>query len=187
MALRGGEDVPRFGDALHLDRASARHAGHDLLLGIATGIPDAHLEHEAVELRLRERIRPFLLDRVLRGQHEKRLAQKERLAAERHLLLLHRLEQRRLDLGRSAVDFVRQHEVGEQRALLRVELLRALIVDHGADHVRRQQIRRELDPSRTRSGATPPRCARPASWRGRGRPRAGRARRSADRSAGARP
>ncbi len=37
------------------------------------GIVDDHVEHEPVELRLGQRIRPFLLDRVLRRQHEERL------------------------------------------------------------------------------------------------------------------
>src|SRR3712207_7960962 len=37
------------------------------------------------------------LDRVLRGQHEERVGQRVRRAADRHLALLHGLEQRRLD------------------------------------------------------------------------------------------
>jgi hypothetical protein len=67
-----------------------------------------------------------------------------RLARERHLPLLHRLEQRRLHLGRSAVDLVGEHEVGEDRPrrtttprCLRVEDLRA-------DEIRRQQVGGEL-------------------------------------------
>src|SRR2546429_7202025 len=64
---------------------------------------------------LRERVGSFLLDGVLGREHEKRLAQKERLSADRHLLLLHRLEQRRLDLGGGAVNLVRERQVREQR------------------------------------------------------------------------
>jgi hypothetical protein len=82
-------------------------------------IADAELEHEAVDLRLRQRIGALLLDRVLRGEHEERPRQRERLAAQRDLMLLHRLEQRRLDLGRRAVDLVGQHDVGEDRAAAR--------------------------------------------------------------------
>ena len=37
------------------------------------GIVDAHLEEEAVELRLGQRIRALLLDRILRGEHHERL------------------------------------------------------------------------------------------------------------------
>src|SRR5205807_2620429 len=91
------------------------------------------------------RVGSFLLDGVLGREHEKRLAQKERLSADRHLLLLHRLEQRRLDLGGGAVDLVREHQVREQRPLLRIELLGLLVEHHGPDHVRGQQVRRELD------------------------------------------
>src|SRR5207247_8249503 len=99
----------------------------------------------AIELRFGQRIGPFVLDRVLRREHEKRLAQEERLAADRDLLFLHRLEQRRLDFGGRAIDFVREDEVREQRTLFGIELLRALIEDHRADHVGRQQVGRELD------------------------------------------
>ncbi len=86
-----------------------------------------------------------MLDRVLGREHEERLAQEKRLATDRDLLLLHRFEQSGLDLRRRAIDFVRQHEVREQRALLRIELLRALVEHHRADHVGRQQVGRELD------------------------------------------
>ena len=87
-----------------------------------------------------------MLDRVLRREHEERLAEKEGLAADRHLLLLHRFEQRRLHLGGRAVDFVGEDQVREQRPLLRIELLRTLVEDHRPDHVGGQQVRRELDP-----------------------------------------
>ena len=80
------------------------------------GYAHVQLEHEAVDLRLGQRIRPFLLDGVLRGEHEERLGQLERLPADGDLLLLHRLEQRRLHLGRRAVDLVGEHDVGEDRA-----------------------------------------------------------------------
>ena len=73
------------------------------------------VEHEAVELRFRQRIGALLLDRVLRGQHEERLGQRMPRAADGHLLLLHRLEQRGLRLRRRAVDLVGQDHVGEDR------------------------------------------------------------------------
>ena len=86
-----------------------------------------------------------MLDGVLRRQHEERLAEEERLAADRHLLFLHRLEERRLDLGGRAVDLVGEHEIREQRPLLRIELLRPLIEHHRADDVGREEIGRELN------------------------------------------
>ena len=44
-------------------------------------IADHDVEHEPIELRLGQRIRAFLFDRVLRGQHEERPI--ERIAARR--------------------------------------------------------------------------------------------------------
>ena len=63
-------------------------------------------------------------------------------------MLLHRLEQRRLRLRRRAVDLVREHDVGEDRARLELEehpAVRVLLHDVGADDVGRHQVRRELD------------------------------------------
>ena len=60
------------------------------------GIAHVDLQQEAVELRLRQRIGAFLLDRVLRRQHVERPRQRMLDAADRDALLLHRLQQRRL-------------------------------------------------------------------------------------------
>ena len=60
-------------------------------------------------------------------------------------MLLHRLEQRRLHLGRGAVDLVGQDDLGEERPLLDVELLRLLVEHHRPDDVGRQEVGRELD------------------------------------------
>ena len=65
-------------------------------------------------------------------------------AADRHLALGHDLEQRRLHLGRRAVDLVGQHEVGEDRAELDVEGVLAGLVDAGADDVGGHEVGREL-------------------------------------------
>ena len=105
------------------------------------------MHQEAVELRFRQRIGALLLDRVLGREHHEQVRHLVGLAGDRDLALLHRLEQRRLHLGRRAVDLVGEHEVGEDRPLLELELaaLLGLQVDLGAGHVRRQQVRRELD------------------------------------------
>ncbi len=50
---------------------------------VGVGIVDVHHEHEPVELRLGQRVGAFLLDGVLRGQHEERLGQGVPLAARR--------------------------------------------------------------------------------------------------------
>ena len=44
---------------------------------VAARIADHDLEHEPVDLRLGQRIGALLLDRVLRGQHEERLRQRD--------------------------------------------------------------------------------------------------------------
>ena len=90
---------------------------HDVELFFLGRVADHDVEHEPVELRFGQRIGPLLLDRVLGRQHEERVGQLVPLAADGHLPLLHRLEQRRLGLGRGAVDLVGQHDVGEDRAL----------------------------------------------------------------------
>ncbi len=89
------------------------------------GILDEDLEHEAVLLGLGQRVGSFLLDRVLRGEHEERVGQLVAHAAHGDLPLLHRFQQRGLRLGRRAVDFVGQDHVGEQRALEEAELAAA--------------------------------------------------------------
>ena len=75
------------------------------------------LEHEAVLLGFGQRIGAFLLDRVLRGQHEERVVEAVADAADGDLAFLHGFEQGGLRLGRRAVDFVGEDDVGEQRAL----------------------------------------------------------------------
>ena len=81
------------------------------LVGVAERGPD----REPVELRLGQRERPLLLDRVLGGDDEERRRQRPSLAVERHLLLGHRLEQRRLRLRHRAVDLVDEDDVREHR------------------------------------------------------------------------
>jgi hypothetical protein len=50
-----------------------------------------------------------------------------------------------LHLGRCAVDFVGQQQVGEHRAQRRAELARLLVVDARAHQVGRHEVGRELD------------------------------------------
>ena len=87
-----------------------------------------------------------MLDRILRGEHQKWLVQPEALSADGDLLLLHRLEQRALDLGRGAIDLVGKDDVPEDGAALNGELARLLVVDDRSDEIRGEQIRRELNP-----------------------------------------
>ena len=143
-----------------------RHDPVDLRGGRAAGdfeffleirIVHEHLEHEAVLLRFGQRIGSFLLDRVLRGQHEERIGQRMPHAADRHLPLLHRFEQRGLRFRRRAVDFVGQDHVGEQRPFEKAEFAAAgravLLDDFGAGDVGRHQVGRELDAAERQAQA----------------------------------
>jgi hypothetical protein len=65
---------------------------------------------------------------------------------ERHLGLVHGLEETRLGLGRGAVDLVGEHDIREDRTGLEHELVLVGLVDRHAEDVGRQHVRRELDP-----------------------------------------
>ena len=127
-------------------RRVLERAVHDRDLLAVGGIVDHGLEHEAVDLRLGERVRALRLDRVLRRQHQERMRRLEGLGTDRHLALLHHLEQRRLHLCRRAVDLVREQEVAEHRAELGLEGVAVRTVDARADQVRGDQVGGELDP-----------------------------------------
>ena len=90
-----------------------------------------------------------MLDRILRGDHQKRLRQRIGVRVHRDLAFVHGLEQRRLRLRRGAVDFVGQQNVGEDRAALEFELLLGGGVDRNAQHVGRQHVAGELHALKT--------------------------------------
>ena len=129
-----------------LDRR--RRPDHAELL-VVRRVVDDDVEHEAIELRFRQRVRAFELDRVLRGEHVERLVELIGLALHGDAMLLHRFEQRRLRLRRGAVDFVRQHDVGEDRPRREHHLpatgSRILLHEIRAGDVGRHQVGRELD------------------------------------------
>ena len=68
-----------------------------------------------------------------------------RFAFQRHLVFLHGLQQRRLGLGRGAVDLIGQDDVGEDRALAQHEVVLLAVEDVAAGDVAGQQVGRELD------------------------------------------
>ena len=145
----------------HLARGEHLFDSHHLLrhgqaVGFRVFIKDAsffvpfrvihhHLEHEPVHLRFGQQVRAFLLNRVLRGHYQERIGEGVRFITDGHLLLLHRLQQRALHLGRRAVDFIGQQQVGKHRPLPRGEFPGLGVVDLRARHVCRQHVRRELD------------------------------------------
>ncbi len=121
------------------------HGRHLVVLG---QVVDHDVEHEPVELGFGQRIGPFHLDRVLRGQDEERLAQRMRDARRRDLVFLHGLQQGGLGLGRSSVDLVGENHIGEDRPFdeRHRPLVIGLLENLGARDVGRHQVGRELDP-----------------------------------------
>ncbi len=136
---RGVGDRRDVGDA-----RAAVAAGEELAIGGGVRVAELDGHQEAVELRFRQRIRADLLHRILRGDDEERLGQLARLAVDRHLALLHRLEQCALRLRRRAIDLVGEHHRVEDRARQEAERLRALVVDRYAEDIRGQEVAREL-------------------------------------------
>ena len=123
----------------------------DAALGLAVGIADVDLEQEAVELGFGQRIGAFLLDRVLGREHMEGGGQVVALAGDGDMVLLHRLQQRRLGARAGAVDLVRHQQLREDRALDEAEMalaVGALVENLGAEDVGRHQVRRELDAPR---------------------------------------
>ena len=89
--------------------------------------------------------RPLSLDRVLRREDEERVGDRVGGRTDRHLALLHDLEERRLHLGGSAVDLVGEEEVAEHGPELDVEVARAGAVNARAHQVGRHEVGGELN------------------------------------------
>ena len=116
----------------------------DASLVLDRRVADLDVQQEAIELRLGQRIGAFLLDRVLRRHDHEQVFERIALVADRDLPFFHRFEQRRLHLGRRAVDLVGEDQVVKQRALAKLEGAFLRAVDIGAGQVGRQQVRRKL-------------------------------------------
>jgi hypothetical protein len=130
------------GRARHRLELVERDAGgllgeHARLLG-GRRVADVDPHREPVELRLGQRIRALVLDRVLRRHDHERAPEHVADAVDRDLVLLHALEQRGLRLRRRAVDLVDEEEVREDRAGAELELVRPLVEHVDAGHVRGQ-------------------------------------------------
>ena len=74
--------------------------------GFQIGIADIDLQQETVELGFGQGIGAFLLQRILCRQHMEQARQVVARARDRHMLFLHRLQQRRLGARGRAIDFV---------------------------------------------------------------------------------
>jgi hypothetical protein len=134
-----------------LERMRVPLLGQDAQLVFDSRVAECRAQEEAVELRLGQRERPLVLDRVLGRDEKERVRQLTGDAVDRHLLLGHRLEQRRLRLRRRAVDLVHEDDVGEDRPGPELEAARLLVEDREPGDVGRLQVGRALDPLRDRT------------------------------------
>ena len=104
---------------------------------LRAGIADVDLHQEAIHLRDRQCIGALGIERIHRRHDDEGIRKRVRLRADRHLALLHRFEQRRLDFSRCAIDFVGKHDVAEDRSQDGGERALALVEDTRADDVAR--------------------------------------------------
>ena len=117
-------------------------------------IPDEHLHHEPVYLRLGQRVGSLRLDGILRSHYQKRLGNPVALAGDRDLAFLHHLEQRALHFRRRPVDLIGKKKIGEDGAQRGDKVAGLLIVDARSHQIRRHEIRRELNsPERPANGS----------------------------------
>ena len=105
-------------DHLVQDRlVGSRRRGNNLHLLLERGVVDPDVEHEPVQLSLWQWIGSLLLDGILSGQDEEGKIKGIGYPSCRHLVLLHRLKESRLSLGRSSIDLIGQKNIGKDRSL----------------------------------------------------------------------
>ena len=96
-------------------------------------IVDDHVEHEAIELRLGQRVRAFLLDGILCRQHKQRTRQRIPHTADGHLILLHGFQEGTLDFRRGSVNLISQDDISENRPLFDRKSAILGAIDQSAD------------------------------------------------------
>ena len=108
-------------------------------------IAQAQTHQETVQLRFGERKRAFVVNGVLRGNEQKGRSQIVIDAVGRDLPFRHRLEQRRLRPRRGAIDFVRQNNLGKERAGPELKVCRLGVEHRTAGDIARQKVGCALD------------------------------------------
>ena len=147
----GGHDLLEFDDTLDVEvRLRESHGVEDAALFFEARIADDDLQHEAINLRFGQRVGAFLIDWIFCREDEEGRWEFVRFATERDLPLLHRFEQCGLHFCGGAIDFIGEHEVGENGAFGGVIFSVAGIVDERADDVRWQQVGRKLNTAECR-------------------------------------
>ena len=127
------------------ERSLAAHQLQNFALVGGVRLVDFNIHQKTVQLGFRQIISTLVLNRVLGSHHHEQPRQEITLPAGADLPFGHRFQQRGLHLGRRAVDFVGQHQIGKNRPLAKLELTLLADVNFAAGNVRRQQIRRKLD------------------------------------------
>src|SRR5882762_1501464 len=141
-----GQHIADIGNRIErIERVIANTFAQNFLFRFVRGIAHFDAHQKTVELRFRQGIGAVMLDGILRGDHEKRLRQRERLAVDGDLCFVHGFEKRRLRTRGGAIDFVSEDNVGENRAGTKFKIARLGIVDADAENIAGEQIRRELD------------------------------------------
>ena len=101
------------------------------------GIANLDTQHEAIELILGNRVRPLVLERILRRQYEERRPQLVGLTFNRDLPFAHGFEEGTLGPRRCTVDFVREQNIGEDRSRPELKLTPVRQVHAGAQNIAR--------------------------------------------------
>src|SRR5216684_2088322 len=144
--LLHGQNIADICDRIErIERIIANALAQNFLFRFVRGIAHFDAHQKAVELRFRQGIGAVMLDRILRGNHEKRLRQRERFAVDGDLRLVHGFEKRGLRARRGAIDFIGEDHVGENRPGAEFKFARFGIVDADAENIAGEQVRRELD------------------------------------------
>jgi hypothetical protein len=117
-------------------------------------IANANPKQKSVQLGFRQRKRANEVLRVLRGDDEEGVRQRQRLAVQRDLPLAHGLQQRRLGSGAGAVDLVGQQDVGKDGTLSKDEFGSTLVVNRNPKDIAGKEVAGELNPPQlTANGA----------------------------------
>ena len=99
---------------IRLSASGVVFAEHALFLFLSRVI-DQQLEHKPIQLRQRQRIGSFLLDRILGGERNERLGELMRNAIVGDAQFLHRLQHAPIACGPGSIYFVGEQKIGEDR------------------------------------------------------------------------
>ena len=91
--LLHGEYVVHIGDGLkRLHRVGTGAHAQDFALGFVRRVAHADTHQEAIELRFRQRVSAMMFDRILCGNYEKRIGERERFSVDGNLRFIHGFE-----------------------------------------------------------------------------------------------